>query len=83
MSAFNLSWKNFLLVNPDSKISNKHLEKIKELVGSTVTFKSAFKEISKNQGIAFISFDPSDQLFNSFTITRSLLEIRTILLCPL
>jgi hypothetical protein len=60
MSSFKNSWKNYLLSNPELDISNKHLSKIKELSDPAISFGTSFEEISKNQGISFICFDPTE-----------------------
>jgi hypothetical protein len=55
-------------MNPDMDVSNYHLSKIEDLSGPKFSFEDAFKEISKNPGMAFISFDPSESSSNSSTI---------------
>jgi hypothetical protein len=59
MSSFKSSWKHFLLSNPEFAFSNNHISKIKELSDPAKPFEDSFEEISKNNGISFISFDPS------------------------
>jgi hypothetical protein len=67
MSSLKLSWKNFLLSNPDFETSNNHILKMTKLCGPESSFETAFEELSKNSGISFISLDPSEseiQLFH-------------------
>jgi hypothetical protein len=66
-----LSWKDFFLSNKSLDSSNEHLIKIKAAVGPLIPFITSFNEISKNQGISFLSLDPSEtqpQLFHHGTI---------------
>ena len=72
MSSFKASWKNFLLTNKDFESSNEHLTKIKELADPGSNFEVTFEIVSKNPGIAFISFDPTEssiQLFHHCHVT--------------
>jgi hypothetical protein len=66
ISSFKNSWKNNLLSNPELDISNKHLSKIKELSDPATPFGISFEEMSKNQGISFICFDPTETFIQLF-----------------
>jgi len=66
-----LSWKDIILSDNARDSSNAFLPKIKAVVGPLIPFVDSFDEISKNQGIAFLSLDPSEtqlQLFHHGTI---------------
>jgi len=66
MSSFKVSWKNFLLTNPELETSNNHLMKFKDLVDPNSNFEVSFEIVSKNPGIAFISFDPTESSIQLF-----------------
>jgi len=73
MSSFKASWKNFLLFNPEFEVSNNHLARILALSNPIAPFEKVFEEISKNNGVSLISFDPSEseiQLFHHNQIIR-------------
>ncbi len=55
-----LSWKDIILSDNARDSSNAFLPKIKAVVGPLIPFVDSFDEISKNQGIAFLSLDPSE-----------------------
>jgi hypothetical protein len=52
------SWKAYFSTNIDLDSSNLLLDKIKNAVSALVPFIIFLEEISKNQGITFISLDP-------------------------
>jgi hypothetical protein len=66
MSLFKHSWKKRLLSDPDFELSNNHLLKLKELAGPTISFETAFEDISKNHGITFLSLDPTESFLQLF-----------------
>ena len=66
MSSFKASWKNFLLTNRDLESSNEHLAKIKDLADPGSNFEVTFEIVSKNPGIAFISFKPTESSIQMF-----------------
>jgi len=41
-------------------LSNVHMDKIKRASSHSTTFPKAFEEISKNEGVAFLSLDPTE-----------------------
>jgi len=55
-----LSWKDIILSDKARDSSNAFLPKIKEVVGLSIPFVPFFDEISKDQGIVFLSLDPSE-----------------------
>jgi hypothetical protein len=62
-----LSWKDLLLLDRARDSSNAFLSKIKAADGPSIPFVDSFEEISKNQGIAILSLEPSKtqlQLFH-------------------
>jgi hypothetical protein len=61
MPSFKQLWKNYLLSNPDLDVSNEHFVQIKQLSSLQISFETSFEEISKNNGISFICFDPTEK----------------------
>jgi hypothetical protein len=66
MSSSKKSWKQFLLSNPDLDVSNNYFLEVKELSSPGIPFDVSFEEISKNQGISFISIDPMESFIQLF-----------------
>ncbi|MFN9959687.1 MAG: hypothetical protein ACK55I_41920, partial [bacterium] len=66
MAAKKALWKNFLLSNPDFKVSNNYLAKIKDFASQSHPFTSMFDGISKNHGSAMISLDPTESSIRLF-----------------
>jgi hypothetical protein len=66
MSSFRDSWKNNLLCNPEMAASDKHFSKINDLADPGMEFETAFKVVSKNPGISFISLDPTESSIQLF-----------------
>jgi hypothetical protein len=58
--------EEFLLTNPELETSNNHLTKIKDLADPNSNFEVSFEIVSKDPGIAFISFDPTESLIQLF-----------------
>jgi hypothetical protein len=61
------SWKSYFHTRKDLEASNLVLTKIKDAVSPSVPFIDSFETISKNDGISFLSLDPSEselQLFH-------------------
>jgi hypothetical protein len=61
------TWKQHFHQNKTFDISNKWLSKIRDTMNTHTDFIDSFTEISKNEGITFISLDPSEtqiQLFH-------------------
>ncbi len=64
------SWTNYFSSNKDLNSSNHHLIRIRNSVGPSIPILNSFDEISKNQGVSFLSLDPSEsqlQLFHHCT----------------
>jgi hypothetical protein len=64
-------WKHHFLTNKTLATSDGHLAKIKLTSIQSIPFIKSFEEISKNAGIAFLFFDPSEshlQLLHHGTI---------------
>jgi len=63
----------FFLTNKTLDSSNGHVEKMKTSTNHSTSFIKSFKEISKNDGIAFLFLDPSEmhlQVFHHGTVTE-------------
>jgi hypothetical protein len=61
------SWKSYFHTRKELDASNLVLSKIKDAVSPSIHFIDSFETISKNEGIAFLSLDPSEselQLFH-------------------
>ncbi len=58
--------EEFLLTNPELETSNNHLTKIKDLADPNSNIEVSFEIVSKDPGIAFISFDPTESLIQLF-----------------
>jgi hypothetical protein len=54
------SWKSYFHTRKELDASNLVLSKIKDAVSPSIHFIDSFETISKNEGIAFLSLDPSD-----------------------
>jgi hypothetical protein len=64
------AWKSYFSQNKSLNISNLVLNQIKNSISSSTSFSDSFELISKNDGVAFISLDPSEteiQLFHHGT----------------
>ena len=65
------SWKTYFLKTPKLEFSNSLLKEIRQSVDPSLPFFDSVKEISKNDGITFLSLDPSEdrlQLFHHTTV---------------
>lgn len=65
------SWKDFFLKSKNLDYTNSLLKKLQGSIEQNKNFSNSFNEISKNQGITFLSLDPSEkrlQLFHHPTV---------------
>jgi hypothetical protein len=62
----NKSWKSFSIGNDILDKSIDQLDQIKMSTGPDIPFKDSFFEISKNQGVSFLSLDPSESQLQLF-----------------
>jgi hypothetical protein len=64
-------WKDYFRSKETLSVSNSLLSKLRDAVGPSMPFLKSFDEISKNDGIAFLSLDPSEtqlQLFHHSSV---------------
>jgi hypothetical protein len=60
------SWKDYFSSKKTLDSSNAQLLRIRESVSPSISFLSSFEEISKNQGISFLSLDPTESQLQLF-----------------